>query len=245
MLVRIFAILVAATQCAFAQWSVTRTSDETNAGVVHRHFDLAEKGSGANAIVDLAIFSATSARLRVIDNGLTRGDLADAMRRTRCIAGVNGGYFDTEFAPLGLRVIDGKQTSPLGHGRLMSGVFASNGAIQLMRTAEFGAHRKVNAAIQCGPMLVDLAKPVRGLEATREARRTFAAMSSDNLAAVGVCSDVTLAQMGEILAALKFRRALNFDGGSSTAFWFKRENGSAFSIGEEKTVRDFVGVTTR
>jgi hypothetical protein len=67
---------------------------------------------------------------------------------------------------------------------------------------------------------------------------------------MGYCSPATLAQLGEILATprlagdLKVQRALNFDGGSSSAFWFAGEHG-AFSIGEYKTVRNFVVVTPR
>ena len=44
---------------------------------------------------------------------------------------------------------------------------------------------------------------------------------------------------------LKIQRALNLDGGSSTAFWFARENGTTFSIPEWKPVRDFVGVVPK
>jgi len=44
---------------------------------------------------------------------------------------------------------------------------------------------------------------------------------------------------------LKIQRALNLDGGSSSAFWFARANGSAFSIREQKPVRDFVGVVPK
>jgi len=44
---------------------------------------------------------------------------------------------------------------------------------------------------------------------------------------------------------LKIERALNLDGGSSSAFWFARENGSAFSISEQKSVRDFVGIVPK
>jgi hypothetical protein len=36
----------------------------------------------------------------------------------------------------------------------------------------------------------------------------------------------------------RINRALNLDGGSSSAFWFKRSNGSVFSISEMKNVRD-------
>ena len=39
--------------------------------------------------------------------------------------------------------------------------------------------------------------------------------------------------------------AMNLDGGSSTGFWFARENGSEFSIPEQKPVRDFVGIVAK
>jgi hypothetical protein len=82
------------------------------------------------------------------------------------------------------------------------------------------------------------------------ARRTFAAVSSGDKAALGFCSDVTLADLSSILAIVtipdfKIQRALNLDGGSSSAFWFKRANGSAFSIAEQKPVRDFVAVVAK
>jgi hypothetical protein len=171
------------------------------------------------------------------------------MQRASCIAGINGGYFDPNFAPLGLRIIDGRVTSRLARGRLMSGVLASDNAIHIFRVAEFSLRRKPNAAIECGPFLVDFAKPVRGLEAMRAARRTFAATGSGDRAALGFCSDATLADLASILAMplgdFKIQRALNFDGGSSSAFWFRRDDGSALSIPEEKTVRDFVGVVAK
>jgi len=235
---------------AQAQWIEKNSRDENSfdGRVVHRHIDLAESETDKRAMVDLALFSAKSSKLRVIDNtdGLT---LSDAMRRTNCIAGINGGYFDPNFAPLGLRIIDGKITSRLTLGRLMSGVLASDNAIHIFRVAEFPLRRKPNAAIESGPFLVDLAKPVRGLEATRADRRTFAATGSGDRAALGFCSDATLADLARILATplgdFKIQRAINLDGGSSSAFWFRKNGGSAFSIPEEKTVREFVGVTAR
>ena len=235
---------------AQAQWIEKNSRDENSfdGRVVHRHIDLAESETDKRAMVDLALFSAKSSKLRVIDNtdGLT---LSDAMRRTNCIAGINGGYFDPNFAPLGLRIIDGKVTSRLTRGRLMSGVLASDNAIHIFRVAEFSLRRKPNAAIECGPFLVDFAKPVRGLEAMRAVRRTFAATGSSDRAALGFCSDATLADLASILATplgdFKIQRALNFDGGSSSAFWFRRDDGSALSIPEEKRVRDFVGIVAR
>jgi len=59
-----------------------------------------------------------------------------------------------------------------------------------------------------------------------------------------------LADLSNILAIVvipdfKIQRVLNLDGGSSSAFWFKRANGSAFSIAEQKPVRDFVTVVAK
>ena len=243
-------LFLALATFAPAQWIEKNSRDENSfdGRVVHRHVDLAESETDNHAIVDLALFSSKSCKLRVIDNA-EGVNLADAMRRANCIAGINGGYFDPNFAPLGLRIIDGQVTSRLRRGRLMSGVLVSNNAIHIFRIAEFSVRQKGNAAIECGPLLVDLAKPVRGLEATRAARRTFAAIGSGDRAALGFCSDATLADLARILAVplgdFRIQRALNLDGGSSSAFWFQRKTGSAFSIPEEKAVRDFVGVVVK
>ena len=127
---------------------------------------------------------------------------------------------------------------------------ASPKKIQISRVAEFSLNQKPDAAVECGPMIVDLGKAVRGLESTKIARRTFAAIATGDKAALGFCSDVTLSDLSNILGIVaipdfKIQRAVNLDGGSSSAFWFKRTNGSAFSIGEEKPVRDFVAVVAK
>ena len=242
--------IYAVTQIAAADWRVVSVSGEGSpvSGVEHRHAVLQNSAGSESATIDVALFSAKSCKLRVIDNA-EGVNLADAMRRANCVAGINGGYFDPNFAPLGLRIIDGQVTSRLRRGRLMSGVLVSNNAIHIFRIAEFSVRQKANAAIECGPFLVDLARPVRGLEATRAARRTFAAIGSGDRAALGFCSDATLADLARILAMplgdFKIQRALNLDGGSSSAFWFQRKTGSAFSIPGEKAVRDFVGIVAR
>jgi Phosphodiester glycosidase len=247
----LFLLLVATAQIASAEWHVLSASNKisSSAGILYRHIDLEESETGEHAIVDLALFSTKSFKLQVIDNPGGSSNLDAAMRHADCLAGVNGGYFDPDFAPLGLRIVDGKVVSRLTRGRLMSGVIASDNVIQVFRVGEFSSRRKWNAAVECGPFLIDLARPVRGLEATRSARRTFAAIGSNDRAALGFCSDATLADLAKMLATplgdFKIQRALNLDGGSSSAFWFKREDGTALSISEQKPVRDFVGVVPR
>ncbi|MCA1658437.1 MAG: phosphodiester glycosidase family protein, partial [Verrucomicrobiaceae bacterium] len=160
-------------------------------------------------------------------------------------------YFDPADKPVGLLISDGKLIAPLRKARLLSGIAViSEGRVQLLRVAEYSAKQKAVAALQCGPFLVERAQPVAGLNDTRSARRTFIAIAGPDRAMIGFCSHVTLAQLAKILAKpglapeLKVERALNLDGGSSSAFWFAGER-STFSISEQKTVRNFVAVVPK
>ena len=145
------------------------------------------------------------------------------------------------------RLIHPKELAPFRKARLLSGVLVVNKTrIELMRSGEYSSRKNVAAAVQCGPFLVEGGRAVAGLNNTRPARRTFVLTIAPERAAIGSCSTVTLAQLGDILATpeLKTQRALNLDGGSSSAFWFAGERG-LFSVPEEKTVRDFVIVTPK
>lgn len=207
--------------------------------------------AGKRVVFDLAVFSAKSTALRVIDNPDGQS-LAAAMKRQKYAAGVNGGYFDTDFKPIGLRVADGGTLSPLRRAPLITGILVqSDRGIDVVRVSEFSRTKKTVAAIQSGPFLVEANKRIRGLNESQAARRTFAGIAADDHAFLGFSSDVSLAELANILATApilgdpKIRRAMNLDGGSSSAFWFAREDGSVFSIAGRKPVRDFVGVVPK
>jgi uncharacterized protein YigE (DUF2233 family) len=249
----VFALLFVAALNSRGEWTVASARNEASpvASLVHRQVQVEDTATGESATLELAFFSTKASVLRVIDNPNGLSDLAQAMQATQCLAGVNGGYFDPSFAPLGLRVIDGKMVRPVVRARLMTGILLSSREnMQILRVNEYSARRKAYSAVQCGPLLVDGALPVKGLDRTRMARRTFAMVGAER-AALGFCSEVSLGQLSQILSAarlvedFKVTRALNLDGGSSSAFWFKRSNGSAFSISEYKTVRDFVGIVPK
>ena len=239
---------------AGGQWQIVSGNTETSAtaGIEHRQVVIQDPRKSARATIDVALIAAKSGKLRVIDNRNGADGLADAMRRENCLAGVNGGYFDPNFKPIGLLITDGAVISPLTRARLLTGVLcASSNGIEIVRLGEFSQKRKLDAAVECGPFLIDLGRRIRGLDDTRSARRTFAALARGGKAALGVCSDVTLAQLSDVLSNVGLRddfqiwRALNLDGGSSSAFWFARREGDAFSIPEEKIVRDFVAVVPK
>ena len=247
----LLALLLVAS--ARADWTVATSETERGAtgGAEHRHIVLAESETNERATLDVALFSPKSATLRVIDNPTGENDLSTLMPREDALAGVNGGYFDPENNPVGLLISAGKVVAPFRKARLLSGVLVvSNGRIQLLRSAEYSGKSKATEALQCGPFLVDRGQPVPGLNDTRSARRTFVVTGGSDRVALGFCSGVTLAQLGKILATpgiisgVKVQRALNLDGGSSSAFWFSGEHGP-FVISEQKTVRNFVAVVPK
>jgi exopolysaccharide biosynthesis protein len=246
----LFLVLAATAQ---ADWAIVSSASEPGrGGAVHRHVVLENSARSDRITVDLAIFSTKSCTLRVLQNGDGTDSLGEVMRHENCLAGVNGGYFDEGFTPLGLRIVNGQMIMPMQRARLISGVLvASSRGVQIVRSREFSRRAGVTAAIQCGPFLVDRSERIGGLNDSHLARRTFAATTTGNRALVGVCSGVSLAELSKMLATTSFgedlgiERALNLDGGSSSGFWFARENGSAFSIPEQKAVRDFVGVVAK
>ncbi|MDQ6809813.1 MAG: phosphodiester glycosidase family protein [Verrucomicrobiota bacterium] len=234
---------------ARGEWQVASSSSEssTDRSVEHRHVVMRNE-TGAEATLDLAVFSPKSHSLRVFDESVEpRADLAAVMERERCIAGTNGGYFDPGYAPVGLLVIDGKAVAPFRKAHLLSAVLtAGKGRVQLLRSPEYSTKRNLGTALQCGPFLVDHGEAVAGLNDSRGARRTFVAVDGER-AAIGFCSGATLAELGQMLAtsgvigAGKIQRAMNLDGGSSSAFWF--DGGTRpLSIPAYKTVRNFLGV---
>lgn len=245
-------LLFALAGSAKAQWQVISAESEAGrGGVEHRHLVLENTAAPDRANLDIGVFSDKSCTLRVIDNP-DGESLAAMMKREKCACAVNGGYFDENFRPIGLRIIDGRTVAPLRRARLITGVLlASSRGVRIVRAGEFLQRQKTTAAIQCGPLLVDSSHTVRGLNNSAMARRTFAATAPNGGALIGLCSEISLAQLGNILATtplapdLKIQRALNLDGGSSSAFWFGREKGGDFSISEAKSVRDFVAVVPK
>jgi uncharacterized protein YigE (DUF2233 family) len=246
----IVVVAVLFAQIAAADWRVLSTGSEQSVvpGIERRHIVL-QNSADETAKIDLAAFSTKTATLHLIDNPSGSENLANVMRRENFIAGVNGGYFDAEFRPLGLRVIDGATGSPLLRARLLTGVLCgSSRGIEIVRLREFSPKKKCDAAIECGPFLIDRGMPVRGLDQSRRARRTFVGVTRPGIAILGVSNELSLAELASALAAVpdfKIWRALNLDGGSSTAFWFRRNGDTPFSITEKKAVRDFVGIAPR
>jgi uncharacterized protein YigE (DUF2233 family) len=232
---------------ARADWQILSLENRGGAEdtFLYRHYSLGEAASGLNGELDLVSFSAKKANLRVIDQPKLTSDLAAVMTRDKCLAGVNGGYFDPQGAPVGLLRSNGKEISPWRKARLLSGVLAVDAkGVRLFRAGAFPRKHAWREAVQCGPFLVDHGKAVAGLDNERSARRTFVATTSDEQVLLGYCEPLTLAQLAQMIAslsALQIEHAMNLDGGSSSAFWCRAKVGT-ISIPERKQVRDFLGL---
>jgi len=237
----------------------------------HAVYHVQRQKDGREHELHLLLLNRERSTLRVID--LARSPtpdgappmrrVAEGLQRAGAVAGVNGGYFQPGHAPLGLVIREGREEHPFQSSRILTGVFivTPRGA-SLLRTAEFrngfrkGAYKgaPVREALQAGPFLVDKGLAVPGLNATRPAERTVLLADRKGVAALLVTPPMTLADAGELLATpglfpgLKIERALNLDGGSSTAMWVEggREPGlngpNGFSRSEWKRVRNAIGV---
>src|SRR6059058_4197939 len=206
-----FFLALAAT--AQADWTILSTASEPGRdGLVHRHIVLEDPVGSQRITMELAIFPTKSCTLRILQNEGGAVGLGEMMRHEKCLAGVNGGYFNEKFAPIGLRMANGQMIAPLQRARLITGVLlASPHGVQILRSREFSRRAGVTAAIQCGPFLVDRSQPIGGLNDSRPARRTFAATTTGNRALAGVCSDVSLAELSRILGTTSFAEDMKID----------------------------------
>lgn len=188
-------------------------------------------------------------QLLVLDNSGNVQRLNQAMEQRHCLAGVNGGYFQPDATPLGLMISDGHKIQAFHRSRLLSGVLmVRDNAVSLLRRSEFSPAMNPSQALQAGPFLIDEGKPVAGLHNEKRARRTlFLSDRSGRYGLALVQTPVTLAELANILATPKvvheisLHRALNLDGGSSSALWARTSEGN-FYVPEFKRVRNFLCV---
>ncbi len=206
--------------------------------------------------LNVYFFSSDTHRLMVRDEGSVAspryGSLDKAMRKSPCLAGVNGGFFgtDDEGSPLGLVVQNGRRISPLASGSFaVAGVIYSNGdGLFLQRSSVLKRMKKpplMQEAVQGGPFLVENGTALKGLNGRKSTYRTFIATDGGKRWCIGISSALTLQELAEWLATpgtlgdFRVKTALNLDGGTSSAFWCYE---SGISYPSYKQVRNYLGV---
>ncbi len=209
------------------------------------------ESGGSRVVLRVVSFDDRRHRLRVVDN--PRGgevSLAEAMRREGCDAGINGGFFHADWTPLGLMVSGGRVVHPVERARLLSGVLAVTAEMPLlMRFSEYRFGPKTMEGLQAGPFLVDRGAAVPGLENRKRDRRSVVATDGHHRWALVATGPIALGDLATILAGgdgatgFEISRALNLDGGSSTALW--AAGAESVACREVGFVRNFLGVAAR
>jgi uncharacterized protein YigE (DUF2233 family) len=244
-----FALLVAVAPFAAAEW-VLQESGTRSAPAGLEFTERRVKGGAGDVTLWVVTFDPKAHAFGVMDNPTGAFDLGSAAEKRGALAGVNGGYFHPDHTPLGLVVRQGVEIHPLEHARLLSGILSVTPAsIVLQRTGTFKTSSAVREALQAGPFLIERGKPIAGLEATKDAARTVVIQDAKGRCGFLICKSTTLAGMAEILATAsifpegKIVRAMNLDGGTSTALWVR--GSPPFYTHEWKSVRDYLAIVPR
>jgi hypothetical protein len=156
-------------------------------------------------------------RADVVVPGVGQPKRAAAARvEAGALAAVNGGFFDTDGRPLGLRIAGGRVVLKL-RPRVDWGVLVvRDRRARIVHSREYRPDPAVSAAIQVGPRLLVAGKPL-SLKPQR-ARRTAVALDGEGRLLTLIASQgrMDARELAELLADRGFASALLLDGGSST-----------------------------
>lgn len=244
-----FALLLLRMPSAFAEWTLLSSASRPAPEALT--FTQREvSNADARATLWVITFNPKTHAFAVMDNPDGAFDLGSASQKRGVLAAVNGGYFHPDRTPLGLVIRQGEQVHAFERAKLLSGIVSvTPGAVNIQRTAAFKLSPAVREALQAGPFLVEDGKAIIGLNDTKAAARTVVFQDAKGRAGFLIAKSTSLADTAAILAtpALfpdgKILRALNLDGGSSTALWVR--GAPPFYAREWKGVRNYLAIEPR
>lgn len=155
---------------------------------------------------------------------------------------INGGFFDWEGTPLGLRLCQGEVQNPKRDISWWAVFSLSNQRMRLERTAYFKQDADVSFAIQAGPRLVVRGLPVSHLKPGLDQRTaicqhrdgSFVLIATEKYKLSATAFAKRLADH-ERQDGLGCEMALNLDGGTSTQLYAKFD-------GFERDIPNYIGV---
>lgn len=217
-----------------------------------RHLRQTSLIDGQSLRLDLVFFDTRQHRLRVIDqpNSTAGGRvISPLMRSNQAIAGINGGFFTPDFQPMGLVIANGQPSGRLSRSGLISGAIAQTATRpRLIWNSELQSTQGFTDLLQAGPRLVHERRPVSGLDTSKKRPRSFIAWDGSHSWVIGTTDSCSLATLAALLATpgtlpgLSVQRALNLDGGRSTALWFRTADGRETSSPGWSTVRNYLAI---
>ena len=229
-------------------WRLASTSEPVSLGYGATFVTKSLKGP-VDTEFHLVFFDTRLCDLRVVEQPVKKDALSldKVAGATAAIAACNGGYFDVpNFLPSGLQIVGGKQQGELVRQTLSGCVVVRSDDAQLIPSTEIADVAGVTDFIQCSPIYVMDGRAMQIGAGGPRNTRTFVLTDQAGHWAVGTCKNITLQEMADVLAKpdiiteFPVKRALNLDGGPSTALWWKDEAGVAHYEKESWRVKNML-----
>ena len=139
-------------------------------------------------------------------------------KQTNALITINGGFFDKEYKPLGLRVSHQEQYSPLKHISWWGVFYIKNQIPHISSLSHFNNHHDIDFAVQSGPRLL-----IKGRVPSLKngyAERSALGITKDNKVIILVTENtpMTTTKLAELMQSppLNCHAAINLDGGGSS-----------------------------
>lgn len=137
---------------------------------------------------------------------------------SKALLAINGGFFDSNYKPLGLRINNKRQRIPAKNISWWGIFYIKNQQPHLSSVDQFRADRQIEFAIQSGPRLL-INNRIPPLKPGR-AERSALGIRSDGRVIILVTDNMPLSttELAQLMKAppLSCENALNLDGGSSS-----------------------------
>lgn len=154
-----------------------------------------------------------------------------AATHQQVLLAINGGFFNPNLQPLGLRIKSGVTLSPLKKISWWGAFIIANNTATIISEKEYRYSPKISFAIQAGPRLLVNGKP-NPLLRPGVAERSALGITRSGKVIIAVTENLPLTtlELAEILAGteasggLDCWQALNLDGGSSSQLYAKIGN---------------------
>ncbi|KTD32416.1 hypothetical protein Lmor_2354 [Legionella moravica] len=142
-------------------------------------------------------------------------------QHSKALLSINGGFFDHEFKPLGLRINNKKMENPLKRISWWGIFYTKNKVPHITNVAHFNPDQPIDFAIQSGPRLLIRGK-IPSLKAG-VADRSALGITKDGKVIILVTTNAAMStyQLAQLLKAppLSCVDAINLDGGSSSQLY--------------------------
>lgn len=142
---------------------------------------------------------------------------------SQALLAINGGFFDDNFQPLGLRIRNKRQINPLKSISWWGVFYIKNNHAYLSNVHQFKANKQSDFAVQSGPRIL-INGQIPPLKAGR-AERTALGITTDGHIIILVSEHAAMSttELAQLMKAppLNCLHALNLDGGSSSQLYAK------------------------